>query len=255
MNYSINDVINNRRVVEITAGKRGVVECLKCGTRKERELHNLRYNSCDQGPCHTSFIDMAGEVHGDLTVLQFVHVPDSADRKRKWKWLVRCTCGEEELVSRGSLCDGKVSCLQCSHKRRGNKRTLKDFTATKNRLIRVFKRNARTRGLIWELDKNYALNIMDKPCHYCGLPPKEDCDGLVRSSIDRVDNAKGYTKDNVVPCCFECNRMKHTMSVEQYHEHVARVHNYQQERSTTMAKASTPKRVETEQTPRGHDIV
>lgn len=40
-------------------------------------------------------------------------------------------------------------------------------------------------------------NIMSKPCHYCGDTNRIGC--------DRIDNKKGHTKDNVVPCCVECN--------------------------------------------------
>lgn len=40
-------------------------------------------------------------------------------------------------------------------------------------------------------------NILTKPCHYCGDTNRIGC--------DRIDNSKGHTKDNVVPCCIECN--------------------------------------------------
>lgn len=40
-------------------------------------------------------------------------------------------------------------------------------------------------------------NIISKPCHYCGDTRRIGC--------DRIDNTKGHTKDNVVPCCIECN--------------------------------------------------
>lgn len=40
-------------------------------------------------------------------------------------------------------------------------------------------------------------NILSKPCHYCGDTRRVGC--------DRIDNKKGHTMDNVVPCCIECN--------------------------------------------------
>ena len=44
----------------------------------------------------------------------------------------------------------------------------------------------------WMID-----NIVLKPCIYCGDTHKIGC--------DRLDNNKGHCKDNVVPCCYECN--------------------------------------------------
>lgn len=32
--------------------------------------------------------------------------------------------------------------------------------------------------------------------------------------LDRVNNSKGYTLDNVVSCCFECNRSKNSISLD-----------------------------------------
>ena len=40
-------------------------------------------------------------------------------------------------------------------------------------------------------------NITTKPCFYCGDTNRVGC--------DRIDNSKGHTKDNVVPCCYDCN--------------------------------------------------
>lgn len=42
-------------------------------------------------------------------------------------------------------------------------------------------------------------NILNKPCTYCG---KEGWDVI---GCNRIDNTKPHTKDNVEPCCRECN--------------------------------------------------
>lgn len=44
----------------------------------------------------------------------------------------------------------------------------------------------------WMID-----NILSQKCVYCGDDQRIGC--------DRIDNSKGHTKDNVVPCCIECN--------------------------------------------------
>jgi hypothetical protein len=48
------------------------------------------------------------------------------------------------------------------------------------------------------------------PCHYCGwVNPKGN-------GMDRVDSSKGYSKDNVVPCCRPCNTMKMDASKDDF---------------------------------------
>ena len=51
--------------------------------------------------------------------------------------------------------------------------------------------------------------LVIKPCYYCQYYKESETNG-----IDRVDNSKGYTKENTVPCCEKCNNMKNV-----YHPH------------------------------------
>lgn len=57
--------------------------------------------------------------------------------------------------------------------------------------------------------------IASSECHYCGTTlvyNKHSRDwgkNLTRAhQLDRKDNLKGYTLDNVVTCCWTCNRLK-----------------------------------------------
>lgn len=45
-------------------------------------------------------------------------------------------------------------------------------------------------------------NILDKECIYCG---ETDWRKL---GCDRINNTKPHTKDNVVPCCQRCNKLR-----------------------------------------------
>lgn len=56
----------------------------------------------------------------------------------------------------------------------------------------------------WKADREFNLdrdwfvkNILKSQCIYCGSKEKLGC--------DRIDNSKGHTYDNVVPCCYICN--------------------------------------------------
>jgi hypothetical protein len=52
------------------------------------------------------------------------------------------------------------------------------------------------------------VNIVGKPCHYCGALDNVAC--------DRVDNSKGHSNDNCIPCCSDCNSIRsNRFTVEQ----------------------------------------
>jgi hypothetical protein len=62
---------------------------------------------------------------------------------------------------------------------------------------------AKKRNLSIEIDLLTYSTLIRSRCHYC--------DGVLNetgSGLDRVDNGKGYSIDNVVPCCKRCNVMK-----------------------------------------------
>lgn len=52
------------------------------------------------------------------------------------------------------------------------------------------------KGLVFDLSKEFVENSLEKACTYCGFPS---------TGLDRIDNTKGHSEDNCVPCCKECN--------------------------------------------------
>lgn len=54
------------------------------------------------------------------------------------------------------------------------------------------------KNLEFNLDRDWFINhILKSKCIYCGDTNHLGC--------DRIDNSKGHTYDNVVPCCYTCN--------------------------------------------------
>lgn len=69
-------------------------------------------------------------------------------------------------------------------------------------LVNSSRRGTRNIEVDLSLD-DYAALVTNAQCHYCqGTLPKRG------SGLDRKDNLEGYTKENCVPCCTECNRVK-----------------------------------------------
>lgn len=67
--------------------------------------------------------------------------------------------------------------------------------------VRRSKRSDAEKGYENNLTVEFVEAQFDEPCSYCGtteIPP----------SLDRIDNDKGHTLDNVVPCCARCNYIR-----------------------------------------------
>lgn len=62
---------------------------------------------------------------------------------------------------------------------------------------------AKQRGLCFDFTVEQYVAVRSQPCRYCGFPLPETGIGL-----DRKDSNIGYTIDNTVPCCMECNSCK-----------------------------------------------
>src|SRR5687768_10270145 len=71
----------------------------------------------------------------------------------------------------------------------------------------------------WKIDNDTAIKLMMSPCHYCERIAEE----FSPNGIDRVDNNKDFTADNVVPCCKICNLWKSNMTIEEFMEHIKRL--------------------------------
>ncbi len=81
---------------------------------------------------------------------------------------------------------------------------------------------SRKQDISFELSFEQFTNLIRKPCFYCTISDETDFMG-----IDRVDNKKGYTLDNCVPCCTTCNRMKYSYSIEEFVNKCNAIYAYQ----------------------------
>lgn len=50
-------------------------------------------------------------------------------------------------------------------------------------------------------------------------------EAYINNGIDRIDNNKGYTIDNVVPCCKMCNQAKNDYTLQEFQDWVEKIYN------------------------------
>ena len=116
-------------------------------------------------------------------------------------------CGEDIKAQSGQLEKHSGMCRRCSQ--RGL-----PYAHIFNELLHVTKRSGKHK-----VDLSYEdfLDLIKEPiCHYCSKdlvfhPYSRDEDGGFNNrayQLDRKDNNIGYIKSNLVPCCWNCNRIK-----------------------------------------------
>ena len=120
-------------------------------------------------------------------------------------------CGSEYSIFKTHSNHESKRCNFCNktQKNQDAKRIYRDrnykneMFKNKQRYYKEYINNALRREYEFLLNFEEFSEIVDKECYYCHHNIPEETNG-----IDRVDNSKGYTKENTVPCCEMCNRMK-----------------------------------------------
>ena len=161
-------------------------------------------------------VDLTNKVFGRLSVVSYSGIKNNA---RTWRCL--CTCGNYTVVRRGDLQSGKTQSCGCLAL---ETRRLPTGEAAINKARNSYVQGANRRGYSWELSREEFVNITKQNCFYCDSIPsncrdeKSQCKNgsYTYNGIDRVDNTKGYTLANVVPCCKKCNTAKGNYSQQEF---------------------------------------
>lgn len=161
--------------------------------------------------------NLTGQVYGRLTVIERA----SDVIVGRPRWLCRCSCGNETIVSSLNLYSGNTKSCGCFRTEASKTRERKKGHPTLGVVLSYYKRNATLRGLKWNLTVEQFDELVTSNCHYCGAEPTaRHLHNATRTynGIDRVDNSLDYTPQNVVPCCTQCNRAKGTLTAQEFIE-------------------------------------
>lgn len=171
-------------------------------------------------------LKLTNQQFGKLTVLQ-----QAKSRNNQTWWHCLCACGTSTLVSGVHLKTGNTKSCGCL---RNQDRTLPTGVARLRAHFSTYRHSARIRKHTFSLSFEQFMDLVQKPCHYCGqepqlLPLVPRQNGTSRANgIDRKDNSIGYTLDNSLPCCSVCNHAKHTMDYTMFMDWLGRVAVFQQ---------------------------
>lgn len=144
---------------------------------------------------------------------------EARPNKLKSMVLARCVCGKEKILRFRSIMNNTSKSCGCKRKlytRRG-KRTEGSNTALNN-LYSHYRTKAINKNISFDLSLEEFNKITLLNCFYCEAIPanlhKKKYDNYLYNGIDRINNAFGYTKNNIVPCCYECNTKKGAITKE-----------------------------------------
>lgn len=177
-----------------------------------------------------SAIDYSGKRVGRLVFIQ----PTDMYRQSEIVWEGICDCGKQVYVVPNNA--KSCGCLNDEMRKRSGK-------ASKNVGIRKHTPLISAARIVWgrnyrECDFDTFFALSQQSCHYCGraphreqvYPPKHTGRDVlatfVFNGLDRMDNNKDHTGDNIVSCCWDCNHMKGTRTYDEFLLHVARMYEF-----------------------------
>ena len=188
-------------------------------------------------------LDRTNMRYGRLLVIKHA----GKDKRNKHLWLCQCDCGNKKVVVADNLSSGKSNSCGCLKAeflaKKGNQWGL--YEDREIALLKVqyshLKRRNKKMGFGDVFDFETFTRLSKGSCKYCGLEYSKEIEDRLNerkkskrlsdhilkcNGIDRVDNKKGYVKDNCVSCCKYCNFAKHTLTEDEFYKWIKKVYEY-----------------------------
>lgn len=174
--------------------------------------------------------DRIGQIFGKLTIISIAGVNSSG----KTIFNCLCSCGQSSDVSGDNLFRKNKSTKSCGCLIGHNTFAFNynPWAAEYRRWIKV---NTITRNIINKLTEEQWTELSKGNCYFCGNEPNQPCHNgqkVLKNGIDRLNSDIGYTPENCVPCCSQCNYAKHTTPVDEFLAWVRRVYVHQLPRAS-----------------------
>lgn len=139
--------------------------------------------------------------------------------KKKGYVLAQCVCGKiKEVTGRSIRTETSKNCGCKKGIKLRNKQRIPGTDSALRACFSLYRANARRKNLQFDLNIDEFKEITSKNCYYCNIKPSNRNQRhkyiYYYNGIDRVDNNKGYIKNNIVPCCTQCNTKKGAITLD-----------------------------------------
>lgn len=140
----------------------------------------------------------------------YVHNATGVKKNGQMLWICQCECGNIKHVKHWNLLGGSTrscGCLQkelVAERKPGTKHGM--AYSKEYRMLDGARQRSRLRGLPFDLELSDI--VIPDTCPLLGTP-------MISPSLDRIDNSKGYTKDNVMVVSKRANTLKGDASLEE----------------------------------------
>jgi hypothetical protein len=152
---------------------------------------------------------------------KLTYIEESNKRSGGSKYgIFKCECGNTKEMLLGHVRSGASTSCGCYHKSIISRT---DGLGKEHNVFSTYKSRAKVRGYPFELTFEQFQEITKQDCFYCGKEPsnqhkdqRRQGDIYIYNGIDRLKNNQGYTLDNVVPCCIQCNQAKNKYDDDEF---------------------------------------
>jgi len=165
---------------------------------------------------------------GMLLVVSEAPIHRTPKGKTLTRWNCQCDCGKEIIVYTMDLTRRKN--LSCGCRRLSYGRKYDPRTSSASIIFRATYNDG-------DLSLEDFMVISQLPCHYCGAllsnsymrawknrPEQAPFD---YNGLDRINSNLPHNKNNVVPCCKQCNWAKRDLSYDDFLNWVKKLYEYQ----------------------------
>lgn len=156
-----------------------------------------------------------GIIIGKWTILSEV----SGEKYSPKKYLCQCECGTIKEVNAVSIKRGiSRSC--------GNPFCFQEFSSEIYKARKIWISRYKDEDLSFE--DFYFISQLN--CVYCGVEPRQIITAknnkqFIYNGLDRINSSIGHFKNNVVPCCYDCNKMKNDRSLYEFDQWLTNINN------------------------------